>query len=222
MNIDIRQIVVGNLLTGLHSKPDTILPILDLIILPKIFDQLQAEDSFKKIITMGPYKYVLDEGLEIRKLCYEFIYSVISLENAVIKKYNINLEKIASKIIEVGLIDTQTDITVLACINLTNYIELHKDSAVELITRDGGNAFTTMINNLKKQLSKKLSAKASTQDSESHQERIKSIIKLSKKFASVVEAAESIELAAAIRVWNEYNNDLKTNFTIYYNSTDGV
>lgn len=79
-----------------------------------------------------------------------------------------------------------------------------------------------MINNLKKQLSKKLSAKASTQDSESHQERIKSIIKLSKKFASVVEAAESIELAAAIRVWNEYNNDLKTNFTIYYNSTDGV
>ncbi|CQB89738.1 TATA-binding protein interacting (TIP20) [Chlamydia trachomatis] len=206
----------------MHSKPDTILPILDLIILPKIFDQLQAEDSFKKIITMGPYKYVLDEGLEIRKLCYEFIYSVISLENAVIKKYNINLEKIASKIIEVGLIDTQTDITVLACINLTNYIELHKDSAVELITRDGGNAFTTMINNLKKQLSKKLSAKASTQDSESHQERIKSIIKLSKKFASVVEAAESIELAAAIRVWNEYNNDLKTNFTIYYNSTDGV
>lgn len=222
VNIDIRQIVVGNLLTGLHSKPDTILPILDLIILPKIFDQLQAEDSFKKIITMGPYKYVLDEGLEIRKLCYEFIYSVISLENAVIKKYNINLEKIASKIIEVGLIDTQTDITVLACINLTNYIELHKDSAVELITRDGGNAFTTMINNLKKQLSKKLSAKASTQDSESHQERIKSIIKLSKKFANVVEAAESIELAAAIRVWNEYNNDLKTNFTIYYNSTDGV
>ena len=66
MNIDIRQIVVGNLLTGLHSKPDTILPILDLIILPKIFDQLQAEDSFKKIITMGPYKYVLDEGLEIK------------------------------------------------------------------------------------------------------------------------------------------------------------
>lgn len=126
---------------------------------------------------------MFDDGLEIRKLCYEFIYSVISLENAVIKKYNINLEKIASKIIEVGLIDTQTDITVLACINLTNYIELHKDSAVELITRDGGNAFTTMINNLKKQLSKKLSAKASTQDSESHQERIKSIIKLSKKFA---------------------------------------
>ena len=99
VNIDIRQIVVGNLLTGLHSKPDTILPILDLIILPKIFDQLQAEDSFKKIITMGPYKYVLDEGLEIRKLCYEFIYSVISLENAVIKKYNINLEKLPVKLL---------------------------------------------------------------------------------------------------------------------------
>lgn len=222
VNIDIRQIVVGNLLTGLHSKPDTVLPILDLIILPKIFEQLQAEDSFKKIITMGPYKYVLDEGLEIRKLCYEFIYSVISLENSVVAKYNINLENIASKIIEFGLVDNQTDVTVLACINLTNYVELHKDSAVELITRDGGNMFTTMINNLKKQLSKKLSAKASTQDSESHQERIKSIIKLSKKFASVVEAAESNDLAAAIRIWNEYNNDLKTNFTIYYKSTDGV
>ena len=99
MNIDIRQIVVGNLLTGLHSKPDTILPILDLIILPKIFDQLQAEDSFKKIITMGPYKYVLDEGLEIRKLCYEFIYSVISLENAVIKNTILILKKLPVKLL---------------------------------------------------------------------------------------------------------------------------
>ena len=99
VNIDIRQIVVGNLLTGLHSKPDTILPILDLIILPKIFDQLQAEDSFKKIITMGPYKYVLDEGLEIRKLCYEFIYSVISLENAVIKNTILILKKLPVKLL---------------------------------------------------------------------------------------------------------------------------
>ncbi|EMG49047.1 hypothetical protein G210_0275 [Candida maltosa Xu316] len=90
-SIEIRQIVVGNLLTGLHSKP---------------------------------------EGLEIRKLCYEFIYSVISLDDATIVKNKINLEDIAAKVVEFGLTDAEIDITVLACINLINYVDLHKQSAV--------------------------------------------------------------------------------------------
>ncbi|RCK64700.1 Cullin-associated NEDD8-dissociated protein 1 [Candida viswanathii] len=221
-NIDIRQIIVGNLLTGLHTKPAMLLPILQSVILPNVFVQLKAEEQFKKIIAMGPYKYVLDEGLEIRKLCYEFIYSVIALDEATLAKNKVNLEDIAAKIIEFGLTDDQTDITLLACINLINYIDLHKNSAVELVSRDRGALLTNMIASLKKQLSKKLSAKASAQDTETHQERIKSIIKLSKKFNSVVEAAENSELATAIKAWNDYTNDLKANYTIYYNSTDDL
>lgn len=222
LNIDIRQIIIGNLLTGLHTKPTTLLPILQAIILPGIFAQLKAEEQFKKIITMGPSKYVLDEGLEIRKLCYEFIYSIISLDEATLAKNQVNLEDIAAKIIEFGLTDDQTDITLLTCINLINYIDLHKSSAVELVSRDRGVLLGNMITSLKKQLGKKLSSKATAQETETFQERIKSIIKLSKKFNGVVEAAENSELATVIRSWNDYISDLKANFTIYYNSTEDL
>lgn len=171
---------------------------------------------------MGPSKYVLDEGLEIRKLCYEFIYSIISLDEATLAKNQVNLEDIAAKIIEFGLTDDQTDITLLTCINLINYIDLHKSSAVELVSRDRGVLLGNMITSLKKQLGKKLSSKATAQETETFQERIKSIIKLSKKFNGVVEAAENSELATVIRSWNDYISDLKANFTIYYNSTEDL
>lgn len=98
---------------------------------------------------MGPSKYVLDEGLEIRKLCYEFIYSIISLDEATLAKNQVNLEDIAAKIIEFGLTDDQTDITLLTCINLINYIDLHKSSAVELVSRDRGVLLGNMITSLK-------------------------------------------------------------------------
>lgn len=221
VNVDIRQIVVGNLLTGLHNKPSCILPNLNDLILPKLFQQLKAEGSFKKVIAMGPYKYVLDEGLEIRKLSYEFIYSLISLDDATVQQYNIDLELIAENIIQQGLRDDQSDIIVLACINLIHFISHHQQSASRLLTRDSGTLLITIIGNLNSQLNKKLSAKASAQDTESHEERIKSIVKLSKKFNQVVETfySENNEFVNLVNNWNDYINDLKVKFLVYYNST---
>ncbi|KAG7661252.1 TIP120 [[Candida] subhashii] len=222
VNVDIRQIVVGNLLTGLHNKPSCILPNLKNLILPKLFQCLKAEEAFKKTIAMGPYKYVIDEGLEIRKLSYEFIYSLISLDEGTIQQYDINLEDIAENIIQQGLCDDQSDIIVLACINLVHFITHHQQSAASLLTRDNGSLFTTIIANLNTQLNKKLSVKASAQDTESHEERIKSIVKLSKKFNQVVETfySENIELVNLVQAWKDYVSALKVKFLVYYNSTD--
>lgn len=181
VDVDIRQIVVGNLLTGIHSKPNIVLPLLNNLILPHLYKQLTAEKAFKKIITMGPYKYVLDQGLEIRKLCYEFIYSILAIDESSLAKYNINIQLIAQKIIEHGLIDDQSDIIVLSCMNLLNFLDLHESQFKELIKNSNQEFINNFINGLNTQLNKKLSAKASSQETENHQERIKSIIKLSKK-----------------------------------------
>ncbi|RLV95002.1 Cullin-associated NEDD8-dissociated protein 1 [Spathaspora sp. JA1] len=222
INIDIRQIVVGNLLTGLHNKPLSVLPNLNDSLLPKIFQQLKAEDAFKKVITMGPYKYVMDQGLEIRKLSYEFIYTLISLESSTLEQYNVSIETIFNNIINVGLSDDQADITVLSCINLIHLISNHDSDAMVVIINNKDGLFNTMIKNLNLQLGKKLSAKASAQDNESYQERIKSIVKLSKKFNQIIEKVYSTnpEIIGLIKAWRVYCQDLRTQFQIYYNSTE--
>ncbi|KAI5969076.1 TIP120 [Candida margitis] len=219
VDVDIRQIVVGNLLTGIHSKPNIILPLLNDLILPQLYKQLTAEKAFKKIITMGPYKYVLDQGLEIRKLCYEFIYSILAIDETTLDKYNINVQLIAQNIIEKGLIDDQSDIIVLACLNLLNFLDLHESQFKELIKSSNQELTDNLINGLNVQLNKKLSAKASSQETENHQERIKSIIRLSKKINTVFEALQSeFDNLGVFDAWNQYHNGIKQNFTVFYNS----
>lgn len=221
VDVDIRQIVVGNLLTGIHSKPNIILPLLNRLILPQLYKQLTAEKAFKKIITMGPYKYVLDQGLEIRKLCYEFIYSILAIDEATLAKYDINIQLIALNIIEHGLVDDQSDIIVLACMNLLNFLDLHELQFKELLKNSNQEFMSKFINGLNAQLNKKLSAKASSQETENHQERIKSIIKLSKKINLVVEAILSeLNDAGLLDAWNQYHNGLKQNFAVFYNSAN--
>ncbi|KAG5422314.1 TIP120 [Candida metapsilosis] len=219
VDVDIRQIVVGNLLTGIHSKPNVILALLNNLILPQLYKQLTAEKAFKKIITMGPYKYVLDQGLEIRKLCYEFIYSILAIDEATLAKYNIDIQSIAQSIIEHGLIDDQSDIIVLACMNLSNFLDLHESQFKELIKNSNQEFMDNFINGLNTQLNKKLSAKASSQETENHQERIKSIIKLSKRINVVIEALRSeLNNAGLFNAWDQYHNGIKQNFTVFYNS----
>ncbi|CAK9438997.1 uncharacterized protein LODBEIA_P32210 [Lodderomyces beijingensis] len=221
VNKDIRQIAVGNLLTGIHTMPSLVAPILNSVIIPKLLQQLTAENSFKKVIAMGPYKYVLDEGAEIRKLCYEFIYSVLVMENTTLAKHDVDIQLITRSVIDQGLVDSEPEVVVLACNNLSTFFELHEHDAVDLI-RKGNVAFVEgLTENLNKQLSKKLSPKASSQETEKYQDRIKSIIKLSKKINFVFDSMQSDynENIKLFETWNKYIADVKQNFTVYYSST---
>ncbi|KAG2731617.1 hypothetical protein G9P44_005204 [Scheffersomyces stipitis] len=222
VNIDIKQLIIGNLLTALHNKPQIILPHLNNDILPGIYRQLKAEVEFKKIIPMGPYKYVLDEGLEIRKLSYEFIYTLISLDAQTINEYNVDIAETAKNIIEQGLVDDQIDIIVLSSINLINFINNHESIFECLLIKDNGAFLSVIAANLKLQLGKKLGAKASAQDTENYQERIKSIIKLIKRISILVESVqlEKVGDSDPVELWAEFHREVKLNFVLFYNSTE--
>lgn len=211
MNIDIKQLLIGNLLTCLHNKPSTILPILNDKILPHIFNQLKQEPQFKKIIPMGPYKYIIDEGLEIRKLCYEFIYTLISLDENILNENRISVENFSFNIIKFGLVDDQNDIIVLSTINLINLINAHGAEFRRVIFENDGELLKAVIVNLKFQLNRKLSIKASSQESESYQERMKSIVKLSRKLDALIS-----EGVGELGGWREFFNGLSVDFNIYF------
>lgn len=200
VNIDLKQIIIGNLLTFLHNKPSIILPHLSEKILGPVYAQLKAVDEFKKVIKMGPYKFVVDEGLEIRKLGYEFLYAIGSLSN--LEKFDVDLIDIATNIINQGILDEQIDIVVLSTINLINISFNHEATFKELLVVKSD----ILILNLKVQVKKKLSPKASTQDTETYENRVKAIVKLTKRSYQLVKEIDSEKLSRNAELTTEWDS----------------
>lgn len=192
--IEIKQAIISTLLTGIHNKIDIFIEHVNNDILPMIFEELDAKDYFKKTIPMGPYKYIIDEGLEIRKLSYELLNTIINLN------LNIDIGKIFDNIVNKGLNDLENDIIILSSLNLINLINKFTITTFDL---------TELIEKLTKQINKKIRAKASTQELESYEESIKSIIKLLKVLNNKI----SNNLT-----WVNYYNDMKTKHYTLYNS----
>ena len=223
LNIDIRQAIIGTLLTSLHNRSGIILPNLNEIILPRLYAQLTAEASFKKVIQMGPYKYIIDEGMEIRKLIYEFLYTISSFDSKTVEDNQINIEEIGKNIIQQGLADEQIDIIVLSCINLINFISNQQDIFFQLLVKDDGIILKQLIEKLTVSLNKKLSPKASSQDVENYQERLKGIIKLSKKIEQTFHLSnkdKNLQIDDLVNSWNVYFDSLKQNFLQQFNQTE--
>lgn len=209
-NIEIKQALIGTLLTSLHNKPDLLLPILPTRVLPLIYDELSAKDEFKKVIPMGPYKYVIDEGLEIRKLCYEFLYTIILTDDSLLRAYNINIHEVGLTIVNKGLTDNETDVVILSSINLVNLV--NKDFTFLVYNND---LLPKLIDVLKLNLNKKLKSKASTQETETFEEGLRSVVKLSKVINNclIINNYNNND-------WNLYYSELKTNFILTFNSVD--
>lgn len=209
-NIEIKQALIGTLLTGLHNKSELLLPILPNTVLPLIYDELSAKDEFKKIIPMGPYKYVIDEGLEIRKLCYELLYTIILFDDSLLKANNINIYDIGLNIVNKGLTDSETDIVILSSINLINLV--NKDFNFLIYNNE---LLPKLIDVLKLNLNKKLKSKASTQETETFEESLRSVVKLSKVINNslLINNYNNND-------WNLFYTEMKTNFILTFNSVD--
>lgn len=180
VDIDIRQALIGTWISSLHANLIMLKHLND--ILPNLFEQLIAEQSFKKIIKMGPYKFVQDNGIEIRKLIHELFYLIVSLNEELTEQHQIDIIGIITSIIEKGLLDDQIDIVVLSCDNLLFILKNFEHIFYDVIVKD--NLIDTLSNNLTLQLNKKLSVKASSQDTDSFNERVASILKLAKRVES--------------------------------------
>lgn len=203
LEIDLKQLIVGILLTCLHNKPLLLLPRLSNEVLPQVYKQLKLEDAFKKKIKMGPYTYVMDEGLEIRKLSYEFLYGIGSLSRSTLRVHNIDVSKIAVSIIEFGLSDEQIDIVILSCLTLVHFANNHDTEISELFARD-----TEVVEKLKGHLNKKLSEKASAQVSESHENRIKVIKQLGNRGLELVMARDEMDNEAR-KTWEAFGKHIE-------------
>lgn len=165
VNVEIKIIMVKNLINVFHNFPALVDHHSTAIAL-YLFAELRAYDEFKKIIPMGPYKYVIDEGLEIRKLVFELLYSII---NSDIQR---DSDDIITQIITKGLTDNEFDI-----INLS-YTSLGKLIITTPEYLNDYNNLNGLIESLNKNLNKKLKSKATGQEIEVFQESLRNLIGL--------------------------------------------
>ncbi|EGV60839.1 TIP120-domain-containing protein [Yamadazyma tenuis ATCC 10573] len=189
-NIELKIILVKNLINVYYNYSVLLNENISLI-LPKLFDELKAYDEFKKIIPMGPYKYVIDQGLEIRKLIFELLYSIIG--DASISK---DLDYLTNEIVAKGLTDKEFDVVNLSYTSLLKLIHLNIEYLNNFSNVDG------LINNLTVNLNKKLKTKATSQEIEIFQESQKNLVNLSNKINDVLSKYN----------WS-YNN-----WDVYYNA----
>ena len=156
---------------------------------------------------MGPYKYVVDEAVEVRKLVYELLYAICSLDKSVICANAINMEEIGLQIIENGLQDPELDIVVLSSINLSHLLRSYSTFLVA-----NPDCLPRLILLLSKNFYRKLKSRASAQEIESHETCVKAVARLTNQVNDLLKSDASINPE-----WSSFYAELRKNFADIFN-----
>lgn len=197
-NLELKQAIVSTLLTGVFNKLVQLGDILADVILPRIYEELTAKEEFKKVIPMGPYKYVVDEGLEVRKLSYELISSIVKVANEKDSRFLVDHAAVFEKLSATGLNDTENDIINLTVANLIHILQEHDDVLRKVSNQQD------LVASLTKLSSKKLRSKALPQETESYEATLQSVIRLSK---AINQSLYNNNITSA--EWTTYYHELK-------------
>lgn len=207
-SLELKLAIISTLLTGIYNMSRVFAGILDDVILPRIFDELSAKEEFKKVIPMGPYKYVVDEGLEVRKLSYELISAIVNVNADKIDAHvAIDEVRIFEVLLAKGLVDSENDIINLAIANLLQI--LSKDEGV--LAKIGNQQ--ELIGSLAKISNRKMRSKASTQEIESFEDTLRSVIKFSKSINSILTQSNALS-----NEWTTFFLELKNKHHLLFSA----
>lgn len=203
MSIEIKQAMIGTFLTAIHRRIDVADRVMDSILLA-VYGELDARDEFKKTIPMGPYKYVIDEGLEIRKLCYELLYTVAGHENR-------DHIVIAHHAISHGLIDNEPDVVMLACGVVRRCAAGGGDNDSVISEKSfvtNHSVVSQLIANIRVLFAKKVRPKASAQETETFETMIRTVVLMSN---DVNTAMQSSVIPPEVQLeWNRFFHEVET------------
>lgn len=161
-DLELKMAIVSTLLTGLHNQPEKMNQVLPMV-MPFVYAELAPQEQFKKVIPMGPYKYIVDEGLEVRKMSFE-ILNALCLEEA---HFQLEREELFGVLVAKGLTDKEIDILNCAFSVLVQLVQ----SRTPLSDR------TLLAEALDRISLKRPAAKASAQEIESLEEMQRSMVR---------------------------------------------
>jgi cullin-associated NEDD8-dissociated protein 1 len=189
----IRRLAMTTLNSAARSKPDLILPHMSELA-PFVLAESVIKPELIREVMLGPFKHIVDDGLEVRKNAYETLYALMEL--AFTRLNNIDLY---DRVIA-GLKD-DNDIRQICNLMVTKLIVIDPDESARRLD--------SIAEAYRSVLSIKLKENAVKQDVEKQQETNKSILRvtmlLGEKMKSVTgNAGAAMSNASVAASWAGY------------------
>ncbi|KAJ8113598.1 hypothetical protein ONZ43_g5120 [Nemania bipapillata] len=162
-NLEIRRLGMTTLNSATHNKPELILPHLGELI-PYVMAESTIKKELIREVQMGPFKHIVDDGLEARKSAYETLYSLMETSFS-----RVSSPEFYDRIIA-GL-DDDNDIRALCNLMLGKLIVIDTDETTRRLD--------TIAQCYRKTLSTKLKDGAVKQEHEKQEEANKSVLRVS-------------------------------------------
>ncbi|CAG8976068.1 hypothetical protein HYALB_00002346 [Hymenoscyphus albidus] len=189
-NIENKRLALTTLNSAAHNKRDLIIPNLGTL-LPLVMSASVIRPDLIRMITMGPFKHKVDDGLEMRKSAYETLYSLMEIAFS-----RINILDFYDRVIA-GLRDEQ-DIRALCNLMLTKLVVLNPDETSARLDSIA-ECFRAVFSNKPKE-------NAVKQEIEKYQEACKGVLRVSLVLHDAIPGASMAMGAAASQhqTWRNY------------------
>ncbi|KAF6845066.1 cullin binding protein [Colletotrichum musicola] len=194
--MDNRRLAMSTLNSAAHNKPDLILPHLGEL-MPFVLAESVIKPHLIREVMMGPFKHMVDDGLEVRKSAYETLYAL--METAFSRINNIDFyDRVVA-----GLKD-DNDIRSLCNLMVSKLMVIDPDETARRLD--------TIAEAYRAILSTKLKEGAVKQDVEKQEEANKSVLRvtlllgdrLKSNKAGSGQAAANASAGGTSQVWNAY------------------
>ena len=192
-DMEIRRLAMTALNSAANNKPELILGHLDEL-LPFIMEESKPKPELVREVMMGPFKHLVDDGLEVRKGAYETLYAL--MESAFSR---MRTESLFERIID-GLSD-EHDIRAMCTLMVSRLAYI----APEDTTRH----LDSIADKFRAILSTKLKDNAVKQEHEKQEDANKSVLRATLVLADRLKAALNDGSTAAVDVgahqaWAQY------------------
>ncbi|KAK5654802.1 hypothetical protein OQA88_6838 [Cercophora sp. LCS_1] len=188
-DLEIRRHAMSTLNSASHNKPDLILGHLNQLI-PYVMNETVIKHELIREVQMGPFKHVIDDGLEVRKAAFETLYAL--METAFTR---ISIIDLYDRIVA-GLGDDDDDVKALCNLMVTKLIFLDPD---ETSRRLG-----SMAEAFRKTLSKKLKDTAVKQEIEKRDEANKAALRVTLLLGEKLKPTGTGGSVEGSAVWTTY------------------
>ncbi|KAL2269685.1 hypothetical protein VTJ83DRAFT_1869 [Remersonia thermophila] len=160
--MEIRRHAMSTLTSAAHNKPELILAHLNQL-MPFVMNETTVKPELIREVQMGPFKHIIDDGLEVRKAAYETLYAL--METAFSRVSIIDLfDRIVA-----GLSD-DNDIRALCNLMVSKLVYLDPDETTRRLD--------SIAEGFRKTLSVKLKDNAVKQEIEKQAEANKAVLRL--------------------------------------------
>ncbi|KAK1673466.1 TATA-binding protein interacting [Colletotrichum godetiae] len=194
--MDNRRLAMSTLNSAAHNKPDLILPHLGEL-MPFVLTESVIKPQLIREVMMGPFKHMVDDGLEVRKSAYETLYAL--METAFSRINNIDFyDRVVA-----GLKD-DNDIRSLCNLMVSKLIALDPDETTRRLD--------SIAEAYRAILSTKLKDGAVKQDVEKQEEANKSVLRVTLLLGDKLKGAKdgsgkgtaNASAGGASQAWNAY------------------